>query len=202
MVVPIVYRKASSQPITFQWADALNNTGYNRYFVCAASEDGGTAYFLTVRQVDSRPVWTDSAANGDSTEINCDIMFQRPVTIRGAAYVNSTLRGNSAPNNYITKFIVYHVSTAPAETSIGSENTNTHATAGVNRYYRDCVEIDITETSFAPGEILRLAITTNANAAVGRRLYHDPNASLTFTDSEDARTIGSDITFDVPFKLT
>lgn len=195
MAVPNKYITASPFNISFDWSDHLTNTGYKRYYACSAYEDGGIIYFLTVRQLDARPILTTGVA-----ELNFDIEFRRPVTVRGVAIMNSTIACPTDAATYTTQVIVYHVSTVPAETSIGTEISGNHLNVGANKFYRDCLEIDITETKFGVGEKIRLAITLTATAGVPS-LYHDPNSGLTKADGDDARTINTDLTFDIPFKL-
>ena len=211
-LLPIVFRKSPPYNVTYDWFDSLLNLGYQRFYACCATESGGSAnfkYFLTTRSsLDaSTGDFYESASQNNANytltfELNFDVEFSVPVVVAGAdAFINATTYGSSTDMDYYIVYTVYHYD-GVTETSLGTKTTQSYSVAA--SYARDCTEIALTEKAFKAGDILRLEVKVYTKmdpaGAETIKLYYDPASNLTVTDT-DSRTVGTDFTLDVPFKI-
>jgi len=205
--VDVRFRTASPITASYNWIDFVTQAGYVRFYGVGSTLTAGVTYLLTTTAVDSGTGDTSGTAGfktfgvaGADIDIDFDITFNRPVTIAKAdAFVNYTLwhEANADINSSVVS--IKHVDTGASETVIGTASIEAHTQAPEN-YWREALKIALTETVFSIGEKLRITITVVNNAANNTAIFHDPTSSLSFTDSE-SRTIGSDMTIDIPFKV-
>lgn len=194
---------------SYNWIDTIGGAGYKRFYAAGAEDSVSVKYFLTTNVFDSsgsptgvantnRGVYTYTNAGADF-DIDFDITFGVPAIVMNAdAIVNFTIyiAGTAAADSTPT-VTIYHVR-GVTETSLGTA-TGVKIDSGADIYVRGAFKIPLTKKSFAIGDKLRLTFACdNANATV--KLYHDPASALTATDA-DSRTIGTDLTLDIPFKI-
>jgi len=208
MVVPIVYRKNPPFQVSYDWTDSIANCGYIRFYGNCSALTGAKTLFLSKNSIDSssyysttdQAIYTSSAA-GDDIDKDFDITFTVPITVAAAeCIVNFSRWEQDACGAAQCVVTVYHVTAAGVETSIGTATTPSN-NWGSDQYLRECIKMTLTQKTFVAGEKLRLTINiTNGGALGTMKLYHDSSGGLTLTDSI-GRTIGTDITVDVPFVL-
>lgn len=212
--LPIVFRGAGASNALVDWVDLTAGAGYKRFYCCASKLNAGNSFYLSSQQVDAKPI-EDGGTQSVSgwvqlTDTDYDITLNVPATIANAnAFINVT--SYMAPpagetDQLYVKIIIKHYD-GSTETSLGSAQGVTHSLIGDNNgYYRDNILISLTEKRFARGDILRVTVElhtyrSSSTGSYGFKYYIDPNSSLTFTEKEDGRTIGSDLTVDIPFKV-
>jgi len=196
-MLPLTYTTTPEKVVTFSFTDLIQSLGYTRFYCAAARESGATKYFLTRQQVESASGYSKSQLNGaTNVELNFDLDFETGLRLGGEAFFNFTqFIGVSSSVN--TKIEVFHVAVDLSETSLGTETTDTRS--GSNSF-RELLKVTLTERIFLKGEALRICVIfTHTGANVGE-LYYDPSSALTKTDS-DGRTVGTDISCDIPFIL-
>lgn len=192
-VLPLHFRKAPPFQVNYTWIETMSNTGYVRFYPCGATATGPAyTYFLTVRQVDS---YLDKEPNNRDDDF--DFTFKVPATVAAAdCIVNLTQKGKAATSCIITVNII-HVDLAAAETVLG---TFTCIDRNLTLNFRECMKIPLTQQHFKVGEKLRVNIVASGDADADKHYYHDPTSLLTVADSL-GRTVGTDLTVDVPFKI-
>lgn len=210
--LPEDYRKSPPFTVSFDWTDSVLGLGYIRFFPCGSFLTAGQTYFLSTKVLDSAANKKTSGNVGTSgsfvkkIDIDFDLeIIKEPLTAKGTAYVNLT--GAGIDELMTTGFYwivkVVHVDTGATETTIGTGQSTTRP-GTANKWYRENITIDLTETLFAFGEKIRITIEGWANDAGGGSakivLYHDPASVESVTDA-DGVTRGTDITIDMPFKV-
>ena len=205
MPVPLKITSAGNIPSVVDWSDTIQGVGYKRFYACSTYKENGSAYgyFLSSQAVDSG--LGESATNGLCTvspcDINFDFEFGVPCIVESAdALVNFTLMLQDTTDTMTVTVDLYHVDTGAAETSIGTQWTDTRTDGAVDFYIRLCAKLPLTKTHFAIGEKLRLSIALTDTGDPGR-IYHDGGSRMTFTETYSGATIGSDVTLDIPFKI-
>lgn len=196
-VLPIVFRQGGDAPtVQFQWIDYLSNVGYARFYPCASKNSVAQTYFLSTQgDIDAYIPSTEFTTG----ELNFDFTFKVPMVVQAAdAIVNFTQRVTGTTTSSIVVKVI-HVDAAAAETVIGTFTCPTRAPGATIRY-RECCKIALTQKAFKVGENIRLSMEVTASGAASCQVYHDPTSFLTYAD-DFTRTVGSDITFDCPFKI-
>lgn len=197
---------------SYDWLDVSSGAGYRRYYPVGCN-NSTTVYFLSTKALDTATGLYSTTLSGGYADdpkmmidLDFDVELKLASIIFGDALINLSYNSsiNVGGNSYIV-INVYHVSTGGVETSIGTTTTANRATTGAVAYFRDCIKVVLSKKNFGVGEKLRLNIQCWVNPASSPHtssmtLYHDPSSSNTLTDA-DSRTIGTDITFDCPFKV-
>ena len=186
---------------SYDWKDLRGETGFIRFYGAAATKKTGTTYFLTRNVVDAQPILTEDYNAGAGRSIDFDIKLESPSIISGEATFNITRQVASAGAS-VTQTLditVYHVSAGAVETSLGTVEAvdRVDTVAGI---YRECLTINLTEKNFAAGDTLRITVDISKTLANAGYIFHDPASSLTKTEV-DTRTVGTDFTCDIPFKI-
>ena len=198
-MLPEIYRKQSGNlNFNFDWFDYAAGAGYKRFYPCGAGPAAGVAYFLSSKLIDtSNQAIYLSVLNG-TLDKDFDITFSNPCYINASdAIVNFTIKKSDAAAVGHATFNVYHANAAAAETLLGT------AVSGDNNmsYERVCLKIPLTAHSIGIGEKLRINIILVSGAGNISLLYLDPNSGLTLTETTSGRTIHTDCTVDIPFKV-
>ena len=208
MPVPIVYRTTGELLVSYSFTDLMARTGYIRYYAGKSDMSGADVQYLSPLTLDSNPIYQEIAYGGTSfgagVNLDFDITFNQGATLRGDALLNITQE--QVGGNNLTIFVrctISHVRGATV-TVIGGPRESQARTGVANLVYRENLVIALTETTFAKGDILRLNVTqygkrTGANET--GRVYFDPGLKLPALTDVDGRSIGTDLIFDVPFKI-
>lgn len=191
------YTTAAQQLVNYDWADLAGGVGYITYYAGISTDTGGKSYFLTRRIVDSYPV-IENQAGAATLDLDFDITFLSPSTIKGEASFNFTQYGGAA-STAATTITVYHVNAAAAETSIGATTAATRAGTDATPF-RELVLADLTEKHFAIGDKLRINVSLVHAGGNVAGIWFDPASSLTRTD-DLTRTVGTDFVAQIPFKV-
>jgi hypothetical protein len=204
--LPVTYRKSAGYSASFDWVDYSTGCGYRRYYPCMSYVFGTTyEYFLSTKVLDSQRCdlhYIPAGVNyATSIDWDFDIVMNQPCETQGIAYVNYSHHVGAATHTCYQTFNIYHVTPAGVETLIGTKSSVERATAGATR---DCLKIDVTNKMFSIGDKLRLNILYISKKSAGVIdciAYIDPASGLSLTEVGTTRTIGTDITFDCPFKI-
>lgn len=193
--VPTVFEGGGDLVVQFSYPEFATNIGYVRFYGCQEEDSGGAGYFLTTQTLDSARPYTSGQAT-----LNYDFEFRKPTVVAADdAFLNFTFYAPATPTTSVFVITIYHVDgVSAAATSIGTVTTPTRSPVAIE-YFRECVKIALTQTNFKIGDKIRMAVNT-AGIDVNAYYYHDPTTSLTVTDIW-ARTVGTDLTVDIPFKI-
>lgn len=214
--MPMMFNYGKKSVASYDWIDVTTGTGFRKYYALNAQRSGATDHVLTIRTYDSVPIsYNVTVTNASPAQLlidyDFDILFNVPAVIKGEAYMNVLHRlvGSSASAGGTFYLIInfYHVSTAPAETSIGTvTGANRVKPEGVSTYYwRECFKATLTQKKFAIGDKLRINIqgwgfkSGAANPQYAN--FYDPATKATYTDNLSGQTVGTDAFFDIPFRV-
>ena len=174
------------------WLDYMRKIGYVRYYPIIGYTTAMIQY-LDVNQNDAYKPYEDN-----NFTYNFDYVFKVPVTV---AAENAILCFTNFEIIAIASTItltIYHVDAAAATTSLGT--VAMPFPAGALGNYRNNVPIALTKKTFKAGESLRLTIAYTGDAHANKKIYLDPTTQITVADGY-GRTVGSDFTMDIPFKV-
>jgi hypothetical protein len=198
--LPILFRGGGGLTPTYSWVDYVQGIGYQRFYGVGSIISSGLTYFLSTKAIDASSqngIYTSGIAGAD-LDIDFDITFAIPsIVTDGKAYINASIY-KEADAEAVMVVTIYHVS-GVTETSLGT-TTGLNRTGAASHYYRECIPVTLTRKKFAVGDKLRVTIQLNNVQTHEIRLYHDPTSSITLTDQQD-RSIGTDLTIDIPFKV-
>jgi hypothetical protein len=204
--LPPFVRSSAGAVASYSWEDLTQALGYRRYYAIALANSTGYTYSLLSKTIDASTSgatkigYYSTAAGASDLDVDFDITFGFPVQVAGAtAFVNYSMAVYDSAHVYAIVNI-YHVTSGGTETLIGTTTGTTYDHNGT-KYYRDTIAVELTTKHFAIGEKLRVNIyleKAGTNGSVD--LFHDPSSLTTYTD-KDSRTIGSDLTVDIPFKI-
>jgi len=194
MVMPTIFTERGSEiNATFDWYDAGAGIGYKTFYGCVAYDSASQKYLLTTSTAMEGRVTATSASAGGAIakviDIDFDLEFSSPLTMANAdAYVSIKW---SAGSDHLAGYVVatlYHVSTAAAETSLGTVTSPAMTAAAATHYQADFMTIPITAVrSFSIGEKLRLSVELWQGKSSGGisscSLWHDPANRQTFGDT-------------------
>lgn len=213
-LVPQVYPTGTERATAnYNWTDIADGTGVVIFY--GASDTDGDQFLQTqVIYSNGIEVGGTAVASGESFNVDFDLTaFNTPKTVKGTAYieyghygakVNRT--GATNMNAYVT-FTLYKFD-GTTETQIGTNNTYvTFDATPVKRTF--CMTLDLTETSFKAGDILRLtAVGTitggGGGAETGRVVIgSDPkNRDGTYiTPSSDSPATITQLILNLPFVI-
>jgi len=195
MPVPINYRTGGSILASYDWENLVTGIGYRRFYGCSAQLVGGNEIFLTNEStINAKP-----NRQQQGSPYVFDVAFGRPAYIEGTAYVNlSTQWALTFTNSMQYIVTIYHVDVSGTATSLGT------ATTPIKSYgtYRHCLILTLTGQHFGIGETLRMEVVENRTAGSGWQwLYMDPSSRASITDQDDNTVSGTDLSFDVPFRV-
>ena len=209
--LPVNFRKSPPYSVSFNWEDVTTGAGYIRFYGVCSMTDSGQVFFLSTRQIDSSTgvsttdtgVFTTITGNGSQqTAFTMDITINVGMTIAAANAIIQMTTGflaGASDRETVHEVSVNHVRGATV-TELGHSHSHNLDPGAFPVYTRDTLRIALTEQIFAKGDILRLIVKTTPSNTKAIVIYHDPTSALTFTDRV-ARTIGTDLTLDVPFKV-
>lgn len=193
---------AESAIASYDWTTLASGLGYVDFYPCCVQDTAGYKGILiekaikpsvgTATPFDTYGVFKCSNPN-TSVVINCDTnTFKFPRIISGKAYLSfnaKEISGNNPETISGELFIVR----GGVETSICTSITSTDIPPTTEKAY--CFEFNITQTSFAIGDILRLKLTlTTGSTALAIIMGANPmneTGALNYTKS----------TLSIPFKI-
>lgn len=192
-VLPIHFRKAADFQVQYTFIETMSNVGFVRFYPCNSRKTGPVdTKFLAVKTIESYP---DKTTNNSDSDFDWE--FKIPATVAADDVIVNLTQKSVALKESIVTVNIYHVSLAAAETLIG---TFVCISRNDGSYYRECMQIPVSQKSFAIGEKLRVNIVMTGDADGGKHYYNDPTSPLTVVDDR-GRTVGTDLTVDVPFKI-
>lgn len=210
--LPVFARANGESSIaSYDWLDITSGCGYRTYYP-TKTNSASPAPILTVRKIDGgAECWyqhdaaTVQAEAATLSDTDFDITMRVPSIIGGVSYMNFSHDVTGTPAQILHRYFVitiYHVlAVAGTETSLGTATTLDWTSSDLP--IRESVSFDLTSHKFAIGDKLRFNVISKGSATAGGtyvEYYFDPNSLKTLTDSE-SRTIGTDFTLDVPFKI-
>jgi|TARA_R100000501_G_C2621848_1_gene115085 uncharacterized protein YdeI (BOF family) len=212
MVFPQPFQIAGTSLVNYDWTDLAAGTGNKVYYgFCYKDEDGAKTYHLNENQFYSAEIESNAAvsANGNFIDKDFDLLFNKPVTVRGNLWVEcSTERHlDGATKSYVQ--IKVRKWDGATETEIASGTSKAMSAGGAGSVDQDTllIKINLTGTKFASGETLRvtaLIVVEDyvANGGYDVTLAHDPTGRQgTYIQpaSDDSETTVFKVT--VPFKI-
>ena len=208
--LPMHFRSGGGIIFNFDWIDYAAGVGYKTYYGCASRTSGGTAYFLTDKEIDSTLSATGGAtSSGAYAQLinqDFDLVFERPAQIGGGdALINCTWHLDTSDSSAYCVITIYHYD-GTTETSLGTATTATQSVAGGGgaENHRECLKIAITDKKFNSGDTLRLTwelYGKSDNGTVDFNIWHDPSSRATVTEEKASLTCGTDLSFHVPFRV-
>jgi len=202
--------------INFDWTDSVTGLGFITFKGYATTDSAGTNYVLGRNEVYSDPIATEDTATEDGTfqllsDLDFDTeTFKKPLTAKGTATINLSFSCNGDDSSGYVVVTIYHYD-GSTETSIGTATTATMT--GGDDEPTQCIDISLTEKTFAIGDLLRLNLkgyVKGATPAAGD-LYisigHDPQnrdwdaSTGNFTDLTSAAGETTKLDFHMPFKV-
>ena len=179
---PKLTKFTTTSPViaTFQAQDLAEGTSKQIYFGIS-SNDGTVDYHLISNAVYSSQKDTTRNSAGTTT-MDFDLgPFNLPRTAKGTAYFSAGLHSNG--NGTATLKAQVKKWDGSAETNISSEITAATVTGnGGAATEMVFLELPLTQTDFAVGEILRLTVKLTVNNAIQVSVGHDPkNRTVTYS---------------------
>ncbi len=206
--LPIFSRGTGPDSIaSYDWLDVTSGTGYRTYY--GTKSKAGT-WPLTTRPIDGGTgPWFAEVTGGNnvnaSIKYTVELVIVMNITsiIKGTTYIQFThgpVTGAGVLTHRYYDLTVYHVTPGDAEDSLGTIQSTDRL--GDLTTWREMLEIDLTTKKFAIGDRLRLKLEVWSGGDANRlyKTYFDPATLSTLSDGE-GRTIGTDLTIDVPFKI-
>ena len=224
MGVPINYRSRGEKTISsYSYTDIAEGTGVVNYKGANNKQDTTLTYYLSINSMASNDITTQGTTTTLTTftkilDLDFDIVFNLPKTIKGMAYINIPVGGRtttSAPNGWqayaIIKLRKWDGST---ETEIAQAQTETTSGGGgaVNIKESKVMNVKIdassSKTHFKKGETLRVTVelwgtrtgSNNQNVGFG----HDPKGRTDNTAANGGIIEDTDSTqflISIPFLL-
>lgn len=169
MGVPRVYRKSPDVGINFSFFDIAAGTGFQTYFCGRVASGGLTEYKMSQNQFYSSKIITaTSGAHVSMTlknDVDFDVLMNTTRTVRGDAIINipsGIQQGTTSEQVYLVNEVIVRKWDGTTETDLATAsgslmNVNARP-AGKYRYFLDSFPISIPETTFQPGETLRVTV--------------------------------------------
>jgi hypothetical protein len=197
MALPQPFSTVGEQLVNYNWQDLYKGVGYISYYLGLSTNNSATTYFITPSIQDSSPPY--QTTNATPIDRDFDLSFDKEEDIEGTFIFNFTQRPGSEGNsgNCVTQITIYHVNSSATETSLGTSTTATQSGSGT--YYRENIQITVSRKHFSPGEKLRINVIFTGSGNNGA-IYFDPASGLSVTDTY-TRTVGTDFTIQIPFKI-
>ena len=207
MAIKDTYGGTPGAVASYDWQSLTTGLGYRTYYGASSTDSVGVKYFLTDRAVASSSGSTTSDTNvytefnaGADADIDFDITFGVPAIIGdGDCYVSIPMNDPDGASDVTWVINIYHYD-GSTETSIGTATSNTINWGGGVQARKELIKVSLSRKKFAIGDILRLNVIMTNTDVSDVDIYHDPSSGVTLTDVM-GRTIGTDLTFDVPFEV-
>ena len=202
---------------SYDWLELTSGVGYRRYYACISDLTGGDVYFLTPSSTyEGYPIWPEIATIDQESatlemDYDFDIEFNIPSVAAAAdAFVNISLALWAPAGDVSSYYVVINVIhwDGASETNIGTAQSASRSVTGLaTEFFREAIKVGITQQNFGVGDILRFNVQVYAAKGVGDangqvRFYSDPSSRTTLTETSTSATIGTDVTIDMPFKVT
>lgn len=203
-IIPTNFPIAGEQVIqSYQSVDLLTQTGYLLLYGGGCINDA----VLTNITFYANPTSYQGLLSSTNLDADFDIEIQKSITFRGTAILNlpeSISLGSDAGNATFTATIYKVVDAVETQlaTQTGSQFTGTTSNT---KYRIECFDMDISETKFSKGDILRLSITgtgSTGGSPASNRNYNvacDPKNRSSFWDTSGA--VPSQLALQMPVKL-
>ena len=206
MALPQPFTTTSQQLVNYDWTDIAEGTGIVTFDAMTTQEGATISRILKTTPLKSKTIVSSSTSGVTPvTDFDFDLsVFNSARRIGGSCYVY-------LPTTYVFSYGGGEVGTCTFTATIrkwdGTTETDIGTASGVafggtvGTYYQiNIFKIELTETNFAKGDILRLNISNTEThggspTASSANVYHDP---------EDAAVAGLDFTYlkvEIPFKL-
>lgn len=196
--LPEQYRKSSPISFNVDYFDFITNAGFKTFYLLGTYDSVGKKYSLTT---DSSS-FSDSQNNSlttNASDTDFDLTFNNPATIANAlakiSYTASIDGGDAS--TFTVTWIIYHVRGA-VETSIGTVIDKTTRDGDPVHVDRRTVQVELTRTQFAVGDILRVNAVIANNAGAGGNCYFSPAGE---TNPLAGATWNNSATIQIPFEM-
>ena len=215
---PTPFTTASPVLANYNYNDIINGTGFVKYYGGHTS----SGYTLSIQPFYSEKVMTfaaiDSTTAVKAIDLDFDLLFNSPRTIRGVALLNVGVGMKAATQGAATRNRTYVVvrirkwdgtnetEIATAQSTTWTEDPDEEG-AEFNGIFS--VSVDIPHTDYSAGETLRITVELwaweSGYGGLNTTLTHDPkNRSTSVFDDNNAWDFGADSTImevTIPFKL-
>lgn len=210
-LIPEQFTAQSNSISSYNYTDIAEGTGITVFKGFAMTYSTGVSYGLNQNSFYARPIETTCSSGAGSTErtVNFDLApFNLPKTVKGTAYVEGSWALNTSAGNTMNGYITFTVQKWNGSTAVdaGSVVTETvSAGSAQTKINTLLMPINLTQTHFKIGEILRLNVILRAINTGGsggdNMLAHDPK-NRNGTIITPSSTYHTDLIFYCPFKLT
>ena len=218
-IVPNIYGPSNPPIASYDFFDIASGTGKETFYfgVAYASADkyqlSNIAFYSN--QIGTSSGVTNNAAFTKVIDKDFDVEFARPTIINGLTIINipHKMINTGGTTNYYG-YVVADVKRVvnAVETSLISatgEEHQYHPTNFPENYHMNCLQVDIPQTHFKVGDLLRVTIEgySKSDASTDMKLIiaHDPNGRTAPTFSDDSSAdFSGDVTvatFQVPFRI-
>lgn len=192
-----------SDNVTYDFTDIASGTGFIKYLGFGTEDSGGESKKLSnsveYSEEDGQQV-TFSTGNGTKLNVDFDIEFQTTQVARGTAIATFgiTITGSRQFTSDITVDIIHY--DGSTETVIGTTDLQPITYLGSSQQLDYVVSIDLTQTTFKRGDILRLTVRddvtiTGGSSTSSIKIYHDP------TNTAVSGLQTSKLILDMPFRI-
>jgi len=207
---PSKFKTAPQAIASYDYIDIEEGTGIIIFDASASKTNIETSYSLSKNAFFSSPKLTSAGKAASGTyvkiiDIDFDVFFNTGKTIGGNAMVSVPLQVYSSLPNNTTIYIVCKLRKYDGSTETDLDSVRCASfqagVASVTHRFRETMPLEINNTYFVAGDILRLTIevwetSSPAGGTATISVLHDPENSSTVID--DISTI---LQIKIPFKL-
>lgn len=169
MVFKEPFTTASDVLATFPFSEISEGTGVVTYLGAKTS----AGFILTTNSgLASIDPWTAAAAGDILSNVDFDVTFNLPKTIKGKIVVCVPVGVNTGSATIVVTATIYHFD-GSTETPLGTDNASVSVTNGDEAESYITLEMDITNTHFAAGTTLRMTLNATRSTATCY-VGHDP----------------------------
>lgn len=207
-------RSSEGSIASYSWTDIASGLGYYTFYGIKLA-DGSYGLIDQVISADESATTIDNNGVANTTITYDTSTFNLPKYVKGTAYVNIPIcmSTNNSGREIWADITIYHYD-GSTETSIGSATTSStyklKSTSSGDFEKMQSLAIDLTETQFKKGDLLRIKVAYQmAGASATGQFGHDPEGKTTGQVHNEVGTVQSMIFSDIsttlslfiPFKL-
>ena len=157
---PNLTKFTTTSPVlaSFSFSEFASGLGFVNFFFCGTTDSVGAGYILTERALLARPVLVLTTTGMD---VDFDLSpFNRSIRLKGTASINLTTNFNVPGGTHNWNYVItIRKWDGTTETDIATVTTDTvSVSASSNGEVTQLTQLEIPETNFSTGDILRVNI--------------------------------------------
>jgi len=205
MGVPQVYRKSSEPAIaSYSYIDIANGLGYQKFYLATLEDDDNTHYILNTNSIYSSVIESNQINTTDKTLTFSTSDFNLPKVVKGEAYICIGYENNYGIQTDGTCEVKVQKTSGGSTTDLCSYTGFDSSISSKNDGVVFSFKLDLTETNFKRGDILKVLIHLDGDSSGGlhQSVGHDPmnrDGSNITPSTQSSTTTASFIL--VPFKI-